>query len=48
VVPQQEVEAAGKKEGDARAKAFEQAYMESHPNGPYPPVELKQKSESKS
>ena len=32
---------ADKEEGDARAKAFEKEYNESHPNGPYPPVELK-------
>jgi len=31
----------GKEEGDARAKAFEQAYKETHPNGPYLRVELK-------
>ena len=24
---------------DARSEAFERAYRESHPNGPYPPVE---------
>ena len=32
---------AGQEEGDARAKAFEQAYKASHPNGTYPPVDLK-------
>ena len=37
---------AAKEEGEARAKAFERMYRESHPNGPYPPVELKPKSES--
>jgi len=38
---------ADQAEGDARAKAFEQAYKQSHPDGPYPPVEIKPKSESK-
>jgi hypothetical protein len=33
-------------EGNARAKAFERAYKESHPEGPYPPVELKPEPES--
>ncbi len=32
-------------EGEAIAKAFEQAYKQSHPNGPYPSVELKPKAE---
>jgi hypothetical protein len=27
-----------KEEGEARAKAFEQMYKESHPDGPYPSV----------
>jgi hypothetical protein len=39
---------AAQKEGDAIAKAFEQMYKESHPNGPYPPVEIKPKQEPKS
>ncbi len=30
-------------EGETRAKAFEQAYKDTHPNGPFPPVELKPK-----
>jgi hypothetical protein len=34
-----------KAKGDAAAKAFEQAYKETHPNGPYPPVELRRKEE---
>ena len=38
---------AGQEEGDARAKAFEQAYKESHPNGPYLKVELKPKQVAK-
>jgi len=38
---------ADQAEGDVRAKAFEQAYTQSHPNGSYPPVEIKPKSESK-
>jgi hypothetical protein len=29
------------KEGDAIAKAFEQMYKDSHPDGPYPPVEIR-------
>jgi hypothetical protein len=47
--PDQEVssgEPGGKEEGDARAKAFVKAYEESHPSGPYPPVETKAKPES--
>ena len=36
-----------KKEGEARAKAFEQMYKESHSNGPYLPIELKPKPELK-
>lgn len=32
-----------KDEGDARASAFEKMYKDSHPDGPYPPVELKLK-----
>jgi len=31
----------GQEEGDTRAKAFEQAYKETHPNGPYLRVEPK-------
>jgi hypothetical protein len=34
-----------KNEGDEAAKAFERAYTETHPNGPYPPVELKPKQQ---
>jgi hypothetical protein len=37
----------GHEEGDAVAKAFEQEYEDSHPDGPYPPVELKPRPESK-
>jgi len=36
---------ASKDEGDERARAFEQAYRASHPNGAYPLVELKPKQE---
>ncbi|HYB07139.1 MAG TPA: hypothetical protein VEB87_03170 [Nitrososphaerales archaeon] len=32
-------------EWDAAAKSLEQAYKQSHPNGPYPPVEIKSKPE---
>ena len=32
-----------KEKGDAAARAFEQMYKETHPNGPYPPVVLKPK-----
>ena len=32
-----------KEEGEARAKALEEEYKETHPNGPYLPVELKPK-----
>jgi len=28
-------------EKDTRAEAFEKEYKESHPDGPYPPVEIK-------
>jgi hypothetical protein len=34
-----------KKVGDEVAKAFEQEYKESHPNGPYPSLEPKPKPE---
>lgn len=44
----QSKKATSKEEGDAVAKAFEQMYKQSHPNGPYPPVELKPKLESQS
>ena len=30
-----------KKEGEARAEAFEREYKETHPDGPYPPVDQK-------
>jgi len=29
-----------KEEAEARAKAFEEMYKTSHPNGPYAPVEI--------
>lgn len=32
-----------KKVGEEAARAFEQEYRETHPNGPYPPVEVKPK-----
>ncbi|MDG7006910.1 MAG: hypothetical protein JRN06_01550 [Nitrososphaerota archaeon] len=32
-------EADRKKAGDEEARALEQEYKETHPNGPYPPVE---------
>jgi hypothetical protein len=35
------------KEGDYRAEAFEKEYRQSHPDGPYPPVEIKPKPETK-
>ena len=35
---------ADKEEGTARAKAFEQEYKSSHPDGPYPLVEVKPKA----
>jgi len=35
------------KEGDSRAEAFENEYKHSHPDGPYPPVEIKPKPETK-
>jgi hypothetical protein len=38
---------ANQDEGNARAKAFERAYKESHPNGPYPTLEPKSKPEAK-
>ena len=34
------------KEGDSRAEAFEKEYKQSHPGGPYPPVETKAKPET--
>ena len=33
---------------DTRAEAFEKEYKESHPNGPYPPVEIHPKGEARS
>jgi hypothetical protein len=36
-----ETQSTSKEEGDLRAKALEQAYRESHPNGPYPKMEVK-------
>jgi hypothetical protein len=35
-------------EKDNRTEAFENEYKQSHPNGPYPPVEIKGKTEAKS
>jgi len=35
------------REGDSRAEAFEEEYKQSHPDGPYPPVETKSKPETK-
>jgi len=34
-------------EGDSRADAFEKEYKQSHPDGPYPPMEIKPKPETK-
>lgn len=36
-------ETDSKAKGEAAARAFEQEYKETHPSGPYPPVELKPK-----
>jgi len=36
------------KEEDHRAEAFEKEYKDTHPDGPYPPMEIKPKSEAKS
>jgi hypothetical protein len=33
---------------DTRAEAFEKEYKESHPDGPYPPVEISPKQGVKS
>lgn len=38
---------ASGKERDALAKALDQMYKNSHPDGPYPPVEIKPKPEQK-
>ncbi len=40
-------ESGSKQEEDARIKAFEQEYKSSHPDGPFPGVELKPKQKSK-
>jgi len=42
-----EVPKPSNKEGDSRAEAFEKEYTQSHPAGPYPPVETKPKPETK-
>jgi hypothetical protein len=34
------------KEVDSRAEAFEKEYKQSHPDGPYPPVETKPKTKT--
>jgi hypothetical protein len=41
--PELSSEPVKKEEMEAEAKALEQAYKETHPNGPYPPVEVKPK-----
>ena len=33
---------------DTRAEAFEKEYRESHPDGPYPPLEISPKQMAKS
>jgi len=42
-----EVPKPSSKEGDSRAEAFEKEYKQSHPAGPYPPMETKPKPETK-
>ena len=37
---------ADQKEAEARAKAFVEAYKTSHPDGPYPRVEIEPKDSS--
>ena len=39
-------EPAKKEEGEARARAFEREYKDSHPDGPYLPLAAKQKQEA--
>ena len=34
-------------EGETRAKAFDQAYKDTHPNGPFPAIEVKPKTKPK-
>jgi len=34
-------------EKDTRPEAFEKEYKDSHPNGPYPPVEIKPRADAK-
>jgi hypothetical protein len=41
----QSTNTASKEKGDTVAKAFERMYKESHPDGPYPQVEIKPKLE---
>jgi hypothetical protein len=38
---------AEKKAGEEEAKALEQEYHQTHPNGPYPPVIIEKKDVSK-
>ena len=38
---------ADKEKGDARPEAFDRAYRDTHPNGPYPPVEVQPKQKDK-
>ena len=40
-----EVPKPSSNEGDSRAEAFEKEYKQSHPDGPYPPLETKPKTE---
>jgi hypothetical protein len=37
---------AEKKAGEEEAKALEQEYKQTHPNGPYPPVVIEKKDVS--
>jgi hypothetical protein len=43
-----EVPKPSSKQEDPRIEAFEKEYSGSHPNGPYPQVEIRPKQETKS
>jgi hypothetical protein len=44
----QSTNTASKEKGDTVAKAFERMYKESHPDGPYPQLEIQPKLEHQS
>ena len=44
IPPLSDKEADSRKEGETRARAFVQMYKDSHPDGPYPALEVEPRS----